>query len=162
MKKAQQFLSRQTKKVCLITFDRVRTLFLYGMELKSDATGHKLTAMKKWACALLFSTTLLAGQNGQGQNGQGQNGQGQNDKVSLPEPSAIPEIILCVGGNRLPGLPSAQGGLSHPSFWPADRFCALTTAGGSFQCVFERLALNPPCFAEAGRARSGMEAGRSG
>jgi hypothetical protein len=48
--------------------------------------------MKKWACGLLLSTTLLAGQNGQGQNGQGQNG-----NVSMPEPSPTPELILCLG-----------------------------------------------------------------
>ena len=58
-------------------------------------------AMKRLVCALLFASTLLIGQNGQGQNGQGQNGQGQNGQgkngVSMPEPSAIPELILCLG-----------------------------------------------------------------
>jgi hypothetical protein len=69
--------------------------------------------MKKLPCALLFSTTRLIGQNGQGQPGPGaipdaipqlitlltgQNGQDQNGKkVRMPEPSAIPELILCVG-----------------------------------------------------------------
>lgn len=53
-------------------------------------------AMKRLACSLLLASTLLIGQNGQGQNGQGQNGQGKNG-VRMPEPSAIPELILCLG-----------------------------------------------------------------
>ena len=57
-----------------------------------------------YSLTLLFSltaSTFLLGQDGQGQNGQGQNGQGQNGQgqvVRVPEPSAIPELLVSVAG----------------------------------------------------------------
>jgi hypothetical protein len=60
--------------------------------------------MKKLAFALLFATALLAKHHDKGGDNDGWygddngwNGQ-KGDSVHMPEPSAIPELILCVGG----------------------------------------------------------------